>query len=64
MNFNIIFQKTLAILYKIVYTRVVKNEYVLQGRVQFPTGGTAHEPKGMTWCDSMADSIVWMREEV
>lgn len=31
--------------------------------MQFPTGGIAHEPKGMTWCDSGADSIVWMEED-
>jgi len=31
--------------------------------VQFPTGGTAHEPQGMIRCDSEADSIVWMRED-
>ena len=36
---------------------------ILQGGVQFPTGGTAREPKGMTRCDSGADSIVWMKEE-
>ena len=35
----------------------------LQGGVQFPTGGIAHEPKGMTRCDSGADSIVWMEED-
>ncbi len=23
----------------------------------------AHEPQGMTWCDSKADSIVWIKEE-
>ena len=32
--------------------------------MQFPTGGTAHEPQGMIRCDSEADSIVWMREGV
>ena len=31
--------------------------------MQFPTGGTAHEPQGMTRCDSGADSIVWMEED-
>lgn len=36
---------------------------ILQGRVRFPTGGTAREPKGMIRCDSGADSIVWMGEE-
>lgn len=38
----------------------------LRGRVQFPTGGNdeslAREPKGRFWCDSRADSIVWMGE--
>lgn len=32
-------------------------------RRKFPTGGTAHEPKGMIRCDSEADSIVWMKED-
>jgi len=31
--------------------------------VQFPIGGTAREPKGMTWLDSKADSKVWMEED-
>lgn len=31
--------------------------------MKFPTGGIAHEPQGMTWCNSKADSIVWMKEE-
>ena len=31
--------------------------------MQFPTGGTAHEPQGMIRCDSEADSIVWMKED-
>ena len=35
----------------------------LQGRVQFPTGGKAREPKGMIRCNSEADSIVWMKED-
>ena len=30
--------------------------------MQFPTGGKAREPKGMIWCNSKADSIVWMKE--
>lgn len=32
--------------------------------MKFPTGGTAHEPQGMIRCDSEADSIVWMREDM
>ncbi len=32
--------------------------------MRFPTGGTAHEPQGMIRCDSEADSIVWMREDM
>lgn len=43
---------------------------VLQGRVQVPTGGIAHEPRklrsgfcGMIRCNSEADSRVWMKEE-
>ena len=39
----------------------------LRGRVKFPTGGTAREPSHAArqiWCDSIADSKVWMREEV
>ena len=36
----------------------------LQGRVRFPTGGIAHEPQGMIRCNSEADSIVWMEEDV
>lgn len=35
----------------------------LQGRVQFPTGGKAHEPQGMIRCNSEADSTVWMKED-
>ena len=35
----------------------------LQGRVQVPTGGIAHEPLGMIRCDSEADSKVWMKED-
>ena len=31
--------------------------------MQFPTGGKAHEPKGMIRCNSEADSIVWMKED-
>ncbi len=31
--------------------------------MKFPTGGKAHEPKGMIRCDSEADSTVWMRED-
>lgn len=31
--------------------------------MQFSTGGKAHEPKGMTWCNSKADSIVWIKED-
>lgn len=38
------------------------NKY-LQGRVQFPIGGTAHEPQGMIRCNSEADSTVWMEED-
>ena len=38
------------------------NKY-LQGRVQFPIGGTAHEPQGMIRCNSEADSTVWMKED-
>lgn len=36
----------------------------LQGRVKIPTGGKAHEPQGMIRCDSEADSIVWMKEDI
>ena len=36
---------------------------ILQGRVQFPTGGKAREPKGMIRWDSGADSKVWMEED-
>ena len=38
----------------------------LQGEVQFLTGGTARERRDelLIWCDSRADSIVWMREDV
>ena len=32
--------------------------------MQFPTGGIAHEPQGMIRCDSEADSIVWMKEDM
>ncbi len=32
--------------------------------MRFPTGGKAHEPQGMIRCNSEADSIVWMKEEV
>ena len=32
--------------------------------MRFPTGGTAHEPQGMIRCDSEADSIVWMKEDM
>ncbi len=35
----------------------------LQGRVNFPTGGIAHEPQGMIRCNSEADSKVWMKED-
>ena len=45
-----------------VYNNIQLNQY-LQGRVRFPTGGTAHEPQGMIRCDSEADSIVWMKED-
>ncbi len=41
---------------------VTTNKY-LQGRVQVPTGGIAHEPQGMIRCDSEADSKVWMKED-
>ena len=34
------------------------------GKVRILTGGTAREPFGMTWCDSRADSIVWMRKDM
>ena len=36
----------------------------LQGEVRFLTGGKAHEPKGMIRCNSEADSIVWMKEDM
>ena len=39
----------------------------LQGRVQFPTGGKAHEPRrkqSMIRCNSEADSKVWMEEVI
>ena len=43
---------------------VIKNKILhLQGRVRFPTGGTAHEPQGMIRCNSEADSTVWMEED-
>ncbi len=42
---------------------ILKFNIKLQGRVQFPTGGTAHEPQGMIRCDSEADSTVWMKED-
>ena len=32
--------------------------------MQFPTGGKAREPKGMIRCNSEADSIVWMKEDM
>ena len=32
--------------------------------MRFPTGGTAHEPQGMIRCDSEADSIVGMKEDM
>ena len=32
--------------------------------MQFPTGGKAHEPQGMIRCNSEADSIVWMKEDM
>ncbi len=32
--------------------------------MRFPTGGKAHEPQGMIRCNSEADSIVWMKEEM
>ena len=35
---------------------------IFQGGAKIPTGGIAHEPFGMIWWDSKADSIVWMRE--
>ena len=38
-------------------------EKYLQGRVQFPTGGKAREPRGMIRWDSGADSTVWMEED-
>ena len=31
--------------------------------MQFPTGGNAREPKGMSRGDSGADSKVWMEED-
>ena len=40
-----------------------KKKRNLQGRVRFPTGGKAREPRGMIRCDSGADSIVWMKED-
>ena len=36
---------------------------IFQGGAKIPTGGIAHEPFGMIWWDSKADSIVWMWEE-
>lgn len=44
-----------------VYTKV--NLIDLQGRVRVPTGGKARERKQI-WCNSKADSIVWMKEDV
>ncbi len=41
----------------------------LRGRVKFPTGGDekmillAREPFWLIWCNSKADSIVWMGED-
>ena len=32
--------------------------------MKFPTGGKAREPKGMIRCNSEADSIVWMKEDM
>ena len=32
--------------------------------MRFPTGGIAHEPQGMIRCNSEADSIVWMKEDM
>ncbi len=31
--------------------------------MKVPTGGKAREPKGMIWCNSKADSTVWMKED-
>ena len=39
-------------------------EQDFQGGVKFSTGGIAHEPQGMIRCDSEADSIVWMKENL
>ena len=50
--------------YGAYYKSIEKKIWILQGRMKFPTGGIAHEPQGMIRCDSEADSIVWMREEV
>ena len=33
------------------------------GKVKVLTGGIAREPFGMIWCDSGADSIVWMGKD-
>lgn len=32
--------------------------------MKFPTGGKAREPRGMIRCNSEADSIVWMKEDL
>lgn len=32
--------------------------------MKFPTGGKAREPRGMIRCNSEADSIVWMKEDM
>lgn len=44
----------------------VKINNVLQGWVQFPTGGEkkVREPFWLIWCESKTDSTVWMREEM
>ena len=41
----------------------MKSKQDLQGRVKFPIGGKVREPKGMIWCNSKTDSIVWMEED-
>ena len=32
--------------------------------MKISTGGKAHEPQGMIRCNSEADSIVWMKEDM
>jgi hypothetical protein len=42
---------------------IIKTIYSLQGRVKILTGGKSPRAAWQTWCNSGADSIVWMKEE-